>query len=102
MILAFQLEDHVVPVQSAERLAPAPLDSRHAEHGGLDHISLARQLVEQCREPCHSASVGLDMWCGCVIPGAYSVASPRLTSEHQPASSGRREINSTPCKAHLN
>jgi hypothetical protein len=54
MILAFQLEDHVVPVEPAERLAPAPFDPRHPEHGGLDYVSLARQLVEQRREPGHA------------------------------------------------
>ena len=46
MILAFQLKDHVVPVQPAKRLASAPFDARHAEHRGLDHISLARHLVK--------------------------------------------------------
>src|SRR5687768_10104233 len=53
MILALQLEDHVLPVQSAERLTAAPLDPRHAEHGGLHHISLTRQLGEQSSKSRH-------------------------------------------------
>ena len=53
MILALQLEDHVVPVQPAERLAAAPLDARHAEHGGPHHISLTRQFVQQSSKSRH-------------------------------------------------
>src|SRR5829696_9252388 len=93
-ILALQLEDHVVPVQSAERLAAAPLDPGHAEHGGLHHISLARELVEQRSKSRHA---GLGRLRHVVrLCHTRSVFAPADLPEPVV------EIDSTPSKAHLN
>ena len=68
VILTLQLEDHVVAVQPAERLAAAPLIPGMPN---MDALTTSRSLVSSSSSAVNRAipaSVGLDMWGAWLIP----------------------------------